>query len=156
MREEEERARGSDAERAHERAMARFGDVARARAESIEIMERMERKMARTEYLEEVRQDAAYALRSLRLRPGFSLVVILTLALGMGANRATVGVVNAVLLEGLPWERSRELVLVQSEYANGEQYSLSAPDFASIEARHRVFSEMGAFSEARVAITGIG
>ena len=156
MREQEQLERGEDAAHAHELALARFGDVARVRDESIVIMERMERTMARTEYLTELRQDIGYALRSLRRQPGFALVVILTLALGMGANSALFSVVNAVLLKGLPYANASELVLVQSDYANGEQYPLSAPDFASIAEWNRVYADIGAFTQARITLTGVG
>lgn len=112
--------------------------------------------MARSQYAGELRQDVAYAFRSLRVRPGFALVVILTLGLGIGANSAIFSVVNAVLLKGLPWANGSELVLVQSDYANGEQYPLSAPDFASIAEWNRVYDDIAAFAQTRSTLTGVG
>lgn len=156
MREQELRERGLDAERAHELTMQRFGDVSASRDASVEILERMERRMARAEYLTELRQDVMFALRGMRLRPGFTFIVVITLALGIGANSAIFSVVNAVLLEGLPYEDASELVLVQSDYANGEQYPLSAPDFASIRDWNRVYDGVAAFADANITLTGVG
>lgn len=66
-------------------------------------------------YLESVWQDLAYGIRSLRKNPGYAAVVVLTLALGIGANAAIFSVVNGVLIRPLPYERGEELVVLKQQ-----------------------------------------
>ncbi|HEV3486629.1 MAG TPA: hypothetical protein VG106_14555, partial [Vicinamibacterales bacterium] len=68
--------------------------------------------MART--LESLAQDLRFGARALRRNPGFALVAILTLALGIGANAAIFSVVHAVLLRPLPWQDPDRAVMIWS------------------------------------------
>ena len=65
-------------------------------------------------WLEQLRQDIRYALRTLRRSPAFSAIVILTLGLGIGANTAIFSLMDQVLLRALPVERPEELVLIDA------------------------------------------
>ncbi|HEX7050740.1 MAG TPA: ABC transporter permease [Longimicrobiales bacterium] len=149
-------ARGVAPERAREQALRRFGDVATPRAECIGIGRRRERRMIRAEYLSELRHDVVFTLRALRKRPGFALVAVLTLALGIGANSAIFSVVNGVLLASLPYEAPAELVRIRTAYPNGKAYPLSAPDFASLREEAGVFEDVVAYSPSMLTLTGRG
>jgi putative ABC transport system permease protein len=89
-------------------------------------------------------RDLRFGLRVLRRNPGFTFVAILTLALGIGANTAIFSVVNAVLLQGLPYKDSGKLVFVWSTMiSQGVPISgASAPDFRAWRERNHVFTGM--------------
>jgi putative ABC transport system permease protein len=94
-------------------------------------------------------QDLRYALRSLRRRPGFSAVVILTLALGIGANAAIFSVVNAVLLRRLPFADPERLVMLAGaprENAQNVTAAASFPDFADFRASATSFEQLAAYT----------
>jgi putative ABC transport system permease protein len=65
-----------------------------------------------------MRQDLVYALRHLRKNPGYALVTILTLALGIGANTAIFSVVHGVILKPLPYPNSARLVFITTQFPN--------------------------------------
>ena len=103
-------------------------------------------------------QDLRYALRTLVRWPGFTAVVVLTLALGIGANAAIFSVVNAVLLRPLPYAAPDRLVVVLGTPTDGDSAKVGAsssyPDFADFRARSRSFSQLAAYSVRRTTVTG--
>jgi putative ABC transport system permease protein len=157
MRVRELIAEGETPERARELALQRFGDYDGSRNECLEINERRRRHMTRTEYLTELRQDVGYALRMLRRTPGFTLVAVLTLALGIGANSAIFSVVHGVLLRSLPYQSAERLYQPRMLYPDGTAYTaLSAPDFMSVREGNRVFDRVEAYSTGVFTLLGAG
>jgi putative ABC transport system permease protein len=102
-------------------------------------------------------QDLRYALRTLYRWPGFTAVVVLTLALGIGANAAIFSVVNAVLLRPLPFTDPNRLVFVFGTPTDGDSAkvgsSSSYPDFADFRERAKSFSQLGAMSVRQTTVT---
>src|SRR5213083_657152 len=92
-------------------------------------------------------QDLRYGWRMLRKSPGFTAVAVLTLALGIGANTAIFSVINAVLLQKLPYQDSQRLVRifdVNHERAE-EQGPFSPQDFEDLRNNNTVFSGTAAY-----------
>ena len=112
--------------------------------------------MARTGYLTELRQDVGYALRMLRRAPGFTLVALITLALGIGANSAIFSVVQGVLLAPLPYRDAARLYRVTTLYPDGTPYSLSPPDFMSVREQTRTLEQAEALSGGVYTMLGAG
>ena len=98
-------------------------------------------------------QDIRYALRTLIKNPVFTAVVLMTLALGIGANTAIFTLVDAVLLRPLPVENPEELTDVWTTCRRGFPYcSSSYPDFLDYRERNQAFSDMAAFTGANVTL----
>jgi putative ABC transport system permease protein len=87
-------------------------------------------------------QDLKYALRGIMKRPAFAALVIATLALGIGANTAMFSIVHSVLLRPLPYERPDELVYMYGAFRQGNQASVSPPDYLDYRNRNSVFSSL--------------
>ncbi len=101
-------------------------------------------------------QDLRYGARMLVKKPGFTLVAIITLALGIGANTAIFSVVNAVLLRPLPFPQPDRLAMVNT--TNLERgitnFGTSMPDFRAWRERNHVFEKIAAFSTTSFNISG--
>ena len=102
-------------------------------------------------------QNIRYAARRLRHSPAFTLIVILTLALGIGANSAIFSVVNTVLLVPLPYRDPGQLVTIYHDYPSMKlEAPVSAPGFKDYRDRTRSFSSLAVESGWNVNLTGIG
>ena len=103
-------------------------------------------------------QDLRYGIRMLAKRPGFSLVAVFTLALGIGANSAIFSVVNAVLLRPLPFAEPENLVMVfeRRPRQNRDRNPVSPADFIDWRNQNEVFEWMAAFSPQPFNLTGVG
>ena len=101
-------------------------------------------------------QDLRYALRALRQKPSFALVVTLTLALGMGANTAIFSVVNAVLLTPLPYGDPDRVAMIWSRWKGWDKTWVSEAEVIDYEERAKSFEKVGAWSTQSVNLTGEG
>ena len=102
-------------------------------------------------------QDLRYALRTLRKNPGFTAVVVLTLALGIGATTAIFSVVNAVMLRPLPYEKAHQLVVIWGSLRRPglEEIVVSAAEYTDFKERSRSFSAIGAYDTVGINLTGV-
>jgi putative ABC transport system permease protein len=147
MRVAELTRRGWTVDAARAEALRRFGNTQQwSEAMSAEDRERAALNR-RSEWLDNLQQDLRYGVRSLIRAPLFSLLAILTLALGIGANAAVFGVVKSVLLDALPYADADRLVRIHGRTLDGtlERMPLSAGTVTDIDARQRSFARLAAF-----------
>ncbi|MEO8200636.1 MAG: ABC transporter permease [Gemmatimonadota bacterium] len=149
MREEDYVKTGMDPASAREKALRRFGNFRKASAECVEIGQRHTRGTRRRETLDAFRHDVMYALRQLRRGPGFALVVILVLALGIGVNLTILGLVDTMLLHPLPGiAHTERLVSIDNR-------SLSYPSFKDLQ-RAQLFDGIGAYRTRMLSLRQSG
>jgi len=97
--------------------------------------------------------DVRYALRWLRRSPGFTLIAIASLAIGIGFNTTLFTLVDALLFRPLPVERPDELVDVFTTGGDGDTYATTSyPDFLDFKSQNQVFSDMLAYSPSIAAV----
>src|SRR5262249_44694542 len=139
LMEERLRQRGIDAGEARTEAKRAFGGVEQAK-ERI----RDERSLL---WLEQTRRDLRYALRVLVNSPGYSLIAILTLAIGIGANTAIFSVLSAVLLRPLAYPDPHQLVRIWTVFQNADsrRSGSALPDYRFWRSENHSFAEMGAY-----------
>jgi len=101
-------------------------------------------------------EDIRYGLRLLRKSPGFTIVTVLTLALGIGVNTAIFSVVNGVLLNPLPFPHPRELVTLHESKPNFETGSISYPNFRDWQKENHTFSALAVARRYSFSLTGTG
>jgi putative ABC transport system permease protein len=92
--------------------------------------------------------DIKFAFRMLRKKPGFTAIVVLTLALGIGANTTIFNIVNTAFLRELPYPESDRLVYLSERNAQGYQIPISYPNFLDWQKQQDVFSSLAIFHGA--------
>ena len=105
-------------------------------------------------WLETAWTDTRFGARMLRRSPGFTAVAVLTLALGIGANTAIFSVVNAVLLQPLPYPNASRLTLIWSQWGKETRGPASGPEMMELRKRMRAFDEIGGIWATTGTITG--
>ncbi|HEY2391545.1 MAG TPA: ABC transporter permease [Candidatus Angelobacter sp.] len=100
-------------------------------------------------------QNLKFALRRLKNNPGFTIVAVLTLALGIGANSAMFSIVNAVLLRPLPYRDPQRLVLLAEHWPQFPRLSLSYLNFKDWRDQSHSFEAVGAVRNNVITMTGI-
>ncbi len=101
-------------------------------------------------------QDLQYAIRQMKKSPGFALVAILTLALGIGANTTIFSVINGVLLNPLPYPEANRLVVLFHNKPNFVEGSISYPNFLDWQRDNKSFAAMAAYRGDGFVLTGAG
>ncbi len=119
----------------------------------------MQRALPRHESSRTMIADIRYGLRQLLKTPGFTIVAVLTLALGIGANTAIFSVVNALLLKPLPFPAADELVafgMTNTRHSEVQIHlgSLSYPDFFDFREQNRTLANLAIYRDRQFAITG--
>lgn len=100
-------------------------------------------------------QDVRYAGRSLLRAPAFTIVTILTLALGIGANSAIISIVNSVILRPLDCPKPEQLMYLTTTFPSlgFDQFWVSPPEFFEFQELNQSFSEVGAYRTGEVNLT---
>jgi predicted permease len=139
---------GMSPREARRRALVKLGGAAQALEEC--------RRRRGFPVIEDFWKDLQYGARKLRKSPGFALVAVMTLALGIGANTAIFSVVNAVLLRPLPFDRPEQLVRVFGTRASRSSFSRphSYLNFADMRAQNQTFDALAAYTGAGAALSG--
>jgi putative ABC transport system permease protein len=155
-------ARGMEPAAARAEAERSFGDLAEAKAELEAMGRRRVRQGRRAGWWSELRQDVRYTWRGLLRSPGFTLVAVLTLALGIGATTAIFSVVNGVLLQPFGVGDPESLVTIREWRMDGDEPprrisgTVAPANFFDWEAQARSFSGMSYFGQWPLNLTGGG
>src|SRR5262247_1303029 len=129
-------------------AMRAMGGIERRKEEC--------RDMRGVNFIENLAQDLRYSARMLSKNPGFTLIAVVTLALGIGANAAIFSFVNAVLLKPLPYPDPERIVSVWEKRPDGGNNYISTLNFLDWERQNRCFQFLSAFTGDTVTLTGSG
>ncbi len=97
-------------------------------------------------------QDLRYGMRMLMKRPGITLIAVLSLALGIGANTSIFSIVNALFIRQLPVPEPNQLMFVFNGWRNGPWGAVSYPNYVDYRDRNEVFSELAAYGRITVSL----
>jgi hypothetical protein len=116
------------------------------------------RDMRRVRFIEDFWQDLRFSLRSLLKRPGFTAIILIALALGIGANTAIFSLVNAVILQPLPYQDPERLISVYGTRNGGTPGSVGPTDFLDYRSQNKTFEQFAASGSmiSPMNLTGVG
>ena len=145
---DENLGRGMSGEEARRQAYLKFGNPARVREEIW--------KMNSIAPLENLLRDVRYAWRTLLRNPGYALVAVLTLGLGIGANTAIFTVINGVLLRPLPYAESREILHLDQAAARlgPDPLGFSVQEIRDYREQNHVFSDLAEYHSMTFTLLG--
>ncbi|MEM7414448.1 MAG: ABC transporter permease [Gemmatimonadota bacterium] len=109
--------------------------------------------VSREVVMEDLRRDLGFAVRSLWRAPGFTIVAVLTLAIGIGSNAAIFGVVRSVLMEPLPYGEPDEVVTIWSSWVGFPQTWVSENEYRAYLTGTRSFEDLAIWNETNVTFT---
>ena len=137
---------GMSPREARRAALRDFGGVERAKEEC--------RDARGVRLIEDLWQDLRYCARALAKRPGFTLVAVLTLALGIGASTAIFSAVNPILFEPLPYPNAERIVSIWDFGAGGAQLPVTFGTFSEVSERSRSFDALAVMKAWQPNVTG--
>ena len=147
-------ARGMSPTEARAEAMRAFGDVDHVRDELERLTRARNTRVRRGEWLSDLAQDARYAARGMRRGWAFTLVALLTLALGIGATTATFSIVNAVLLRPLAYPEPDRLVRVWERTDRSNRIQVSTLNLLDMAERSRTLSHLAGYLGGSTVVLG--
>ena len=160
MHERDLRAAGRAHGVAREEAERRFGELQQVREACIAIDTRRRERVRRREVMGDMWQDLRFALRTLRKSPGFTLVAVLCIGLGVGVTTTILSAVHGILIRPLPYPKAEELVAVYARWTHSgtieNGVNISYQDYLSWRNDNRTFATLGMYTWEALAFSGEG
>jgi putative ABC transport system permease protein len=147
---------GMSEDEARARVKSECGDLGTARSELAAIAWKNRRRACRREWLDGFLQDLKVGFRQIRRRPGFAVVVVLILGLGIGANSAMFSVLRSVVLTPLPYPEPDRLMTVWTPWEGYRFNPVSALDWADLREGSSSFQAWGIYEPQSLNISGDG
>ena len=143
---------------AREEAERRFGQLPAVRDACIAIDTRRRERVRRREIWGNMLQDIRFAFRNLLKTPGFTVLAVLCVGLGVGVTSTILSAVNAILVRPLPYPRAEELAAVYSWLPKTDEHgiNISWPDYVSWRDGNRSFAQLGMYTRDAFAFSGDG